>query len=183
MRAVLRDGPFFVTPGDTGVPACHPEPAEGARRSYGHELVRVAMVNAPSSRDVSTSGLVAPSLNMTDTEQSCIVNCSVTPSEVEGSRRSDRREPVRTAGKWSGGKANGRLSEDNRQCTIIVRRLLCGRDRLAGANACAGAAVDALVSVDNIDVASRDSLYRALADAGTAGNTSVRNFVSHSFNF
>ena len=69
--------PFFVTPGDTGVPACHPEPAEGARRSYGHELVRVAMVNAPSSRDVSTSGLVAPSLNMTDTEQSCIVNCAL----------------------------------------------------------------------------------------------------------
>ena len=59
--------------------------------------------------------------------------------------------------------------------------LLLGSNSLAGANTCAGTAVDALVSVDYIDVASRDSLYGALADAGATSNTSIRNFVSHSF--
>ena len=51
---------------------------EESRRSDGREPVRVAMVDAPSSRDVSTSGLVAPPLNMTAK--------AVTPSAVEGSR-------------------------------------------------------------------------------------------------
>ena len=61
-------------------------------------------------------------------------------------------------------------------------RALFRNDRLAGANACAGAAVDAGVGVDYIDIASRDSLYRTFADAGTAGNAGnagVGDFVSH----
>lgn len=58
-------------------------------------------------------------------------------------------------------------------------RALFRNNRLAGANACAGAAVDAGVGVDYIDIASRDSLYRTFADAGTAGNAGVGDFVSH----
>ena len=34
---------------------CHPELAEGSRRSYQRELVRIAMVNVLQSRDLSTS--------------------------------------------------------------------------------------------------------------------------------
>lgn len=60
-------------------------------------------------------------------------------------------------------------------------RALFRNDRLAGANACAGAAVDALVGVDDIDVAGRNSLRGALADAGAACNAGVGNFVSHCF--
>lgn len=52
-------------------------------------------------------------------------------------------------------------------------------DRFAGANACARTAVDALVGVDNVDVAGRNSLDRALADAGAASHAGVRDFVSH----
>ena len=52
-------------------------------------------------------------------------------------------------------------------------------DRLAGANACAGAAVDALIGIDHIDIAGRDRFGRALADAGAAGNAGISDFVSH----
>lgn len=52
-------------------------------------------------------------------------------------------------------------------------------DRFAGANACARTAVDALVGVDNVDVAGRNSLDGALADAGAASHAGVRDFVSH----
>ena len=41
---------------------------EESRRSDGREPVRVAMVNVPLCRDVSTSGLAAPPLKVTDTE-------------------------------------------------------------------------------------------------------------------
>ena len=69
----------------------------------------------------------------------------------------------------------------------IVRRRafyganLFGNDRLAGANACAGSAVDALIGIDHIDIAGRDRLYRAFADTSTACNACVGNFVSHCF--
>ena len=62
---------------------------------------------------------------------------------------------------------------------MCFRSELLGDDSLARANACAGAAVDALVGVDDVDVAGRDGLYRALADAGTAGNARISDFVSH----
>ena len=59
--------------------------------------------------------------------------------------------------------------------------MLLRNDCLARANASASTAVDALISVDYIDIALRDSLYGALTDAGTACYASVSNFVSHSF--
>lgn len=58
-------------------------------------------------------------------------------------------------------------------------RALFRNDRLAGANACAGSAVDALISVDHIDISGRDRLDRAFADTSTACNACVGNFVSH----
>ena len=58
-------------------------------------------------------------------------------------------------------------------------RALFRNDRLAGANACAGAAVDAGVGIDDIDIAGRDRFGRALADAGAAGNAGISDFVSH----
>ena len=51
---------------------------------------------------------------------------------------------------------------------LEVSARLFGSDSLAGANACAGAAVDALVGIDNIDIACRNSLNGALADASSA---------------
>lgn len=62
-------------------------------------------------------------------------------------------------------------------------RALFRNDRLAGANACAGAAVDALVGIDNVDVAGRNGLDGAFADAGAAGNARISDFVSHSLEF
>lgn len=56
---------------------------------------------------------------------------------------------------------------------------LFGLNSLAGANTCAGTAVDALVGINHIDVTSRNSLYGALADAAAAGNARIGNFVSH----
>jgi hypothetical protein len=54
------------------------------------------------------------------------------------------------------------------------------RDSLVGANICTATALDAGISVDNINIASRDSLYGALANAATASYTFVGiNFVSH----
>ena len=44
----------------------------------------------------------------------------------------------------------------------------------------AGTAVDALIGIDYINVAGRNSLYGALTNAGTASNASVSNSVSHS---
>lgn len=61
----------------------------------------------------------------------------------------------------------------------FFRLSLFGDDRLRRTNACAGAAVDALVGIDYIDVPLRDSLYRAFADAGAAGNAGISDFVSH----
>ena len=53
-------------------------------------------------------------------------------------------------------------------------------DCLVGTNIRATTALDAGVSVDNINVTSRNSLYGALANAATASYTFLRiNFVSH----
>ena len=62
-----------------------------------------------------------------------------------------------------------------------IFRSLLRNDRFARANACAGAAVDALVGVDDVDVAGRNSLYQALADAGAACYAGISDFVSHCF--
>ena len=82
-----------------------------------------------------------------------------------------------------------RLGDRSDESKIALRREsyrfhratgLFGLDRLARANASAGAAVDALLRVDNIYVAGRDRFYRAFVDAGAAGDTSFRvDFVSH----
>ena len=63
---------------------------------------------------------------------------------------------------------------------FMIRSLL-RNDSLVRANACAGAAVDALVGIDDIDVAGRDGLYRAFADAGPACYAGISNLVSHFF--
>lgn len=68
------------------------------------------------------------------------------------------------------------------ECALLFRMYpfqLLGNDRLARTYAGAGAAVDTFVGVDYIDVASRNSLYGALADASTACYARVGNFVSH----
>ena len=64
-------------------------------------------------------------------------------------------------------------------CFSFGYSVLLRNDRLARAYACAGAAVDTFVGVDHIDVAGRNSLYGALADAAAACNARVGNFVSH----
>ena len=54
------------------------------------------------------------------------------------------------------------------------------RDSLVGANVCAATALDAGISVNNVNITSRDSLYGALANAAATSNTFVGiNFVSH----
>ena len=58
-------------------------------------------------------------------------------------------------------------------------RLFTGDDGLAGANLSASAALDASVGIDNVDVAFRDSLNRAVGQAGAASDTFVSNYVSH----
>ena len=82
--------------------------------------------------------------------------------------RARKRGPVGTAmegaGEGAGRRAGGhetrrpRLDRDAAD-TVCVSRLF-GNDRLRGANACAGAAVDALVGVDDINVAPRPGIRR-----------------------
>lgn len=53
-------------------------------------------------------------------------------------------------------------------------------DSTGGANASAGAAIDASVGIDLVLASAlRDSANRALASAGAAGDASVSNLVSH----
>ena len=52
-------------------------------------------------------------------------------------------------------------------------------DGAGGASASAGAARDASVGVDFVDVAFGDSSDGALVDAGAASNADVSDFVSH----
>ena len=59
---------------------------------------------------------------------------------------------------------------------------LFGLDRFARANACAGAAVDALVRIDYINITGRDCLYRTFVDTCAASYAQIgTNFVSHFF--
>ena len=54
------------------------------------------------------------------------------------------------------------------------------RDSLVGANLCASTALNAGVSVNNINITGRNSLYGALANAATTSYTFLGiNFVSH----
>lgn len=55
----------------------------------------------------------------------------------------------------------------------LLSSVLFGVDSFVRANACAGAAIDALVRVDNIDVACRNSLNGAFVDAGAACDAGV----------
>jgi len=53
-------------------------------------------------------------------------------------------------------------------------------DSAGRANTCTGTAGDASVSVDNVlAVSLGNSAYRALALAGTATNTRIRNYICH----
>lgn len=54
-------------------------------------------------------------------------------------------------------------------------------DGIRGADLGASAAFDAGIGVDNIDVAFRDSVDRAVGEAGAAGHTFVGDYVSHCF--
>ncbi len=64
-------------------------------------------------------------------------------------------------------------------CQEFRKKLFTGDDSLAGANACAGTAVDANIGVDNIDIAFRDSLNGTFGETSAASNTRVCNYVSH----
>lgn len=52
-------------------------------------------------------------------------------------------------------------------------------DSLSRANRCASTAVRALIWVDMIDIALRNSLARTLAGTSTASHAIFRNYVSH----
>ena len=58
-------------------------------------------------------------------------------------------------------------------------KLFAGDDCLGGAYRCAGAAVDAFVGVDHVDIACGNRLNGAFAGAGAASYTGIGNFVSH----
>ncbi len=58
-------------------------------------------------------------------------------------------------------------------------KLFAGDDCLGGAYRCAGAAVDAGVGVDVVDVTFRDSANGAFGEAGAASDTFVGDYVSH----
>ena len=63
---------------------------------------------------------------------------------------------------------------------------LCGLafyDSTSGAGASAGAAANASVLVNLVDVAFADSSNGAFIDASAASNTDVSDFVSHFFTF
>ena len=69
------------------------------------------------------------------------------------------------------------------RCSYGKNSVLLRNDRFARANACAGAAVDALVGIDNVDVAGRNGLDGAFADAGAVGNARNSDLVSYSLEF
>ena len=62
-------------------------------------------------------------------------------------------------------------------CESVSR--LAFHNGAGGADASAGAAADASVLVDFVDVAFADSSNGAFVDAGAASNTDVGDFVSH----
>ena len=58
-------------------------------------------------------------------------------------------------------------------------KLFAGDDCLGRAYRCAGAAVDAGIGVDVVDVAFRDGAHGAFGEAGAASDTFVGDYVSH----
>ena len=119
--------------------------------------------------------------------------------------RQDRDLPLKSAGKrlWirCGDRPYGWIGPGFRACRQIHlgidkkkalpfegRAFLCllvkllGLARFARANACAGAAVDALVRIDYINITGRDCLYRTFVDTCAASYAQIgTNFVSHFF--
>ena len=78
----------------------------------------------------------------------------------------------------SGVKINEATSRGSRLVYLVIRQLQ--RNSLIGAYVCAATALDAGISVNNVNIPSRDSLYGALANAATTSYTFVGiNFVSH----
>lgn len=69
-------------------------------------------------------------------------------------------------------------------CNVCLLAELFCLSGSGGAYACAAAALDALVGIDNVNVASRDSFYRALAGTCAACDTNILiNLVSHFLEF
>ena len=60
--------------------------------------------------------------------------------------------------------------------------LFAGDDSFTGAYGCAGAAVDAGIGIDVVDVAFGDGAHRAFGLAGAASHTVVGYYVSHDLN-
>ena len=63
--------------------------------------------------------------------------------------------------------------------TLCFYRLFIQSDSFAGASASAGAAFDAFIGIDFVDVAFGDSSNGALINAGAACYTVVTDYVSH----
>lgn len=75
----------------------------------------------------------------------------------------------------------GPLPEKWTLCFDKAVSQLAENDCFAGANACASAAFNASVGVNNIDRAFRNSFYGTFGKTGSASYTAVSNNVSHSF--
>ena len=76
---------------------------------------------------------------------------------------------------------NGRCTHSTAAIVSVVDELL-GLRSLDGANACAGTAVDAFISVDDeLAIFFCNCIGRAFAFAGTASDAIISNDISHSF--
>ncbi len=64
-------------------------------------------------------------------------------------------------------------------CAVISRELFAGDNCLAGANFCTATALDAGVGIDVVDIALRDSLYRANRHTSATSNARIGDYVSH----
>ena len=69
----------------------------------------------------------------------------------------------------------------NRLFLIDLFVFLVFNDSIVRASASAGTTTHAGVSVDDVDVAFRNSAHRAFVDASAASNAFVSDFVSHCF--
>ena len=76
---------------------------------------------------------------------------------------------------------NGRCTHSTAAIVSVVDELL-GLRSLDGANACAGTAVDAFISVDDeLAIFFSNCIGRAFAFAGTASDAIISNDISHCF--
>lgn len=62
---------------------------------------------------------------------------------------------------------------------LSARGLFAGDDSVVGANAGAGAAVDAGVGIDHVDIALRDCAGGALGKTCAACNAAVGDYICH----